>query len=208
MKILLVGASGVIGRAIYQRLSPHHDVRAASKRSCELKVDLANPNSIRTLLEHVGPLDAIISAAGEGQVKPVLELTDLDFHRATQVQLMGQINLFRFGLPYLRTGGSITLTSGMAALHDFPGASAIAMACAGLNRFVQAAAAELNAEDIRLNVVSPVLVRETLVHMGLPPHDGLSADDTAKAYETALLGTLTGAILNPVDVAHSTIHAA
>ncbi len=189
-RILLIGAGGTIGRAVHRRLAERHDVVAAGRSRSPHRVDLADPASIDALLDEVGPLDAIVSTAGDGRVAPLSELTDEDFRRATDVQLMGQVELVRRGVRRLRDGGSVTLTSGMAGRMNFPGAAAIAMACAGLERFVVAAASEL--EGVRLNVVSPAIVRESLEQMGLPPDGGVSADDTAKAYVAAVEGTMHG----------------
>jgi enoyl-[acyl-carrier-protein] reductase (NADH) len=130
-------------------------------------------------------------------VRPVTQLTDADYHRATQVQLMGQINVFRHGQGNLTTGGSVTLTSGEAARLAFPGAAAIAMACARLERFVAAAGPEL--DGVRLNVVSPSIVQESLAAMGLSGDMGVSAADTAKAYVAAVHGTMNGERLSTAD---------
>jgi len=53
-----------------------------------------------------------------------------------------------------------------------PDTSAISMACAAIEAFVKAAALEL--QDIRLNVVSPIFVKESMAQMGLPTEGGLS----------------------------------
>ncbi len=192
-RILLVGATGTIGTAVHNRLAKTYDVVPASRANSELKVDLGDSDSIEALFERVGPLDAIVSTAGEGQVRPLLQLTDADYGRATDVQLMGQINLFRKGVGLLREGGSVTLTSGLAARQPFPGAAAIGMACAGLERFVASAATEL--EGVRINVVAPSIVRESLEQMGLPTDGGVSAEDTAEAYLAAVEGTMHGTVI-------------
>jgi len=186
-----VGASGTIGRAVHHQLAESHDVVAASRSQCQLKVDLADTASIAALFDQIEPVDAIVCTAGAGEVRPLAELTDDDYRRAIDVQLMGQINLFRQGLPRLTDGGSVTLTSGAAAQHSFPGAAAIGMACAGLERFVAFAGEEL--QGVRLNVVSPIIVKESLEQMNLPTEHGVSADDTAKAYLAAVEGSMHGA---------------
>lgn len=162
----------------------------ASRSQSELRVDLADRESIEALLEQVGPVDAIVCTAGDGRVRPISELTDDDFRRAIDIQLMGQIHLFRHGVRHLRDDGSVTLTSGMAARQHFPGAAAIGMACAGLERFVCSAGEELR--GVRLNVVSPAIVKESLEQLGLPAAGGVSADDTARAYLAAVDGSMHG----------------
>ncbi|MBL4740865.1 MAG: short chain dehydrogenase [Sneathiella sp.] len=199
MKVLVVGASGVIGSAVVKALSDKHQIITASRSTGDVKVDLSKPESIRAMLAQVGQVDAIISAAGEAEIKPLDAMTDQDFDRASGMQLMGQINLFRYGRYTLAPGGSVTLTSGIASKINFPGAAAIGMACAGLERFTDAASQELT--EIRLNVVSPVSVTESMEKLGWPTEGTLSAADTAKSYLAALNGTMNGQTLSTPEYA-------
>jgi NAD(P)-dependent dehydrogenase (short-subunit alcohol dehydrogenase family) len=194
MKILVVGASGVIGNAVVKAFSDEHQVVSASRTAGDISVDLSDPVSIRAMFDQVGEVDAIVSAAGEADIKPLDALTDVDYDRASGMQLMGQINLFRIGRDSLTPGGSVTLTSGTASKHNFPGAAAIGMACAGLERFADAAAQELT--DIRLNVVSPSSVTESMEKLGWPTTGTITAADTAKSYMAAVTGTMNGQTLN------------
>jgi NAD(P)-dependent dehydrogenase (short-subunit alcohol dehydrogenase family) len=59
---------------------------------------------------------------------------------------------------------------------------------------VRSAALELNG-NLRVNVVSPGWVAETLVSMGKDPADGIPAADVAKAYERSLMEDLTGQVI-------------
>jgi len=194
MKVLIVGASGVIGSAVVKALSSKHQVITASRSGGDVKVDLSKPESIRAMFAQIGQVDAIISAAGEAEIKPLDALTDQDYDRASGMQLMGQINLFRYGRNSIAPGGSVTLTSGIASKINFQGAAAIGMACAGLERFTDAASQELT--DIRLNVVSPVSVTESMEKLGWPTEGTISATDTAKSYLAALNGTMNGQTLS------------
>ncbi|WIY24512.1 short chain dehydrogenase [Parasedimentitalea psychrophila] len=199
MKILVVGASGVIGSAIVNALSGEHQVISASRSSGDVNVDLSNPASIRAMFAQIDQVDAIISAAGEADIKPLEALTDQDYDRASGMQLMDQINLFRYGKDSLAPGGSVTLTSGAASKYNFPGAAAIGMAFAGLERFADAAAQELT--DIRLNVVSPTSVTESMEKLGWPTEGSITAADTAKSYLAAVTGTMNGQTLSTAEYA-------
>ena len=190
MRVLIIGASGVIGGALAERLRAEHTVVTASRSHGDHRVDLADPASIRRLFEAVGPLDAIVCTAGDAVLRPVDDLTDADFERALRVQLMGQIDVFRFGRARLAPGGAVVLTSGEAARRDFPGAAAVAMACAGLERFVAAAATETT--GVRLNVVSPTVVAESLAALGWPTTGAVSAAATAEVYVSVLQGDAHG----------------
>src|SRR3712207_2869466 len=125
MRILLVGASGTIGKAIAAALRPRHDVIEASRRKSPERVDLTDEDSIRFLYHRLGRLDAVVVAAGGAAYKPLAELTDADFARGFRHKLMSQVNIVRIGIPELTDGGSFTLTSGMLAHQPAPGSSAV-----------------------------------------------------------------------------------
>ena len=64
LRILLIGASGVLGRAIAAELSPRHDIISAGSKTGDIRIDITDPASIEAALKSVGPLDAVASAAG------------------------------------------------------------------------------------------------------------------------------------------------
>src|SRR5438105_9056308 len=80
MRILLIGATGTIGKAIAAALSRRHEVLFASRQQAPLHVDIADPASIRSLYAHVGKVGAVISAAGQARFKPLDELLMFPIH--------------------------------------------------------------------------------------------------------------------------------
>jgi NAD(P)-dependent dehydrogenase (short-subunit alcohol dehydrogenase family) len=196
MRILLIGATGTIGRAIAAALGNRHDVIPASRHKAHESVDISNPQSIRDLFSRVGRVDAIVSAAGQAAFKPLAELTDADFSLGIVNKLMGQVNLVRFGLQSLNDNGSVTLTSGILAQQPAPGAAAISLVNAGLEGFTRGAALEAP-RGIRVNVVSPPWVTETLQAMGRPTTGGLPAKVVARSYIDSVEGRMTGQVLSP-----------
>ena len=54
MKILIVGASGTIGRAVAAELGQRHEVIAAGRSSGDVRIDITDPASIRAAFENVG----------------------------------------------------------------------------------------------------------------------------------------------------------
>ena len=110
MRILVIGATGTIGRAIVEALASRHEVISASHHSAPLTVDLGQPDSIRALYQAAGPLDAVVCAAGQARFAPLDSLSDDDFQFSLDNKLMGQVNLVRFGFDRIREGGSFTLT--------------------------------------------------------------------------------------------------
>ncbi|MEX1210484.1 MAG: sugar nucleotide-binding protein [Candidatus Nanopelagicales bacterium] len=128
MRILLVGANGLLGTAVDQALRAQgHDVVAASRTNGE-RVDLIDAASIAALYERIGTVDGVASAAG---VTPFAALTDLslDHYRAGVMdKLLGQVALVNLGMQHVSDGGSFTLISGVIAEDPIPTGSVAATA--------------------------------------------------------------------------------
>jgi NAD(P)-dependent dehydrogenase (short-subunit alcohol dehydrogenase family) len=196
MKIVVIGATGTIGGAVVKLLRQRHQVIAVSRSSGDYRADITDKASIETALRAIGKVDAIVSAAGSAVFKPLTALTDSDFDKSLQDKLMGQVNVVRAGAQYIQSGGSITLTSGILAQEPMPGSAAISLVNAGLEGFGRAAALELQSAKVRVNVVSPPWVRETLVALNMNPSSGLPADEVAKAYAQSVEGSASGEIID------------
>jgi NAD(P)-dependent dehydrogenase (short-subunit alcohol dehydrogenase family) len=196
MRILVVGATGTIGRAVVAALEGHHDVVPVSFHKTAVTVDLAHSGSIAAMYQQVGAVDAVVSAAGQAKFAPLHDLTDADFALSVANKLMGQVNLVRLGLPSVREKGSFTLTSGILARSPMVGSAAISLVNAAIEGFVRAAALEAP-RGIRVNVVSPPWVTETLQALGMDQAQGIPATTVARAYVQSVAGTQTGAVIEP-----------
>lgn len=191
MKIVVVGATGTIGRALVAALRDKHEIVAISRSTAENRADITDKASLERAFAAIGAVDAIVSAAGGAVFKPLAALSDADFEKCLHDKLMGQVNVVRVGASYVRPGGSITITSGVLAQEPMPGAAAISLVNAGLEGFGRAAALELK-NKVRVNVVSPPWVSETLVALKMDPKNGLPAAEVAKAYVRSVEGDATG----------------
>jgi len=197
MKILVIGASGTIGKAVVAAASTDNEIITANHNSGDFQVNLEDAASIKAMFEQVGKIDAVVSVAGQANFGPLAELKDADFQLGLQNKLMGQVNLLRIGQDYINRGGSLTLTSGILSRHPIPGSASIAMLNGALESFIRAAALEI--EQIRINVVAPAFVKETMDMMGMDSTQGISAADTAKAYIAGLNGNQHGQTLDAAD---------
>ncbi len=195
MKILLIGATGTIGAAVAQALETRHEVLRAGRTRLALAVDLEDKESIRRLYAKVGRVDAVVSAAGQAAFRPLPALSDADIALGLGSKLMGQINLVRLGLDTLTDNGSFTLTSGILSRQPMPGGAAISMVNAGLEGFVRGASLELP-RGLRINVVSPGWVTETLMALKMDPGKGIPAAQVAKVYVKAIEGSMNGQTLD------------
>jgi NAD(P)-dependent dehydrogenase (short-subunit alcohol dehydrogenase family) len=190
MKIVVIGATGTIGKAVAEALAARHEVVRVS-RSGPVKADLEDAASLARLFETVKDVDAVVCCAGSAAFKPLLQLTDGDFQLGLRSKLMGQVNLVRIAAQHLRDGGSITLTSGVLAHEPMPGGAAISLVNAALEGFVTGAGIELP-RGLRVNVVSPPWIAETLVALKMDPKGGIPAAACANAYVAAVEGKEQG----------------
>ena len=46
LRILVIGASGVLGRAVVDELKPRHEIITAGSKSGDIRIDIADPASI------------------------------------------------------------------------------------------------------------------------------------------------------------------
>jgi NAD(P)-dependent dehydrogenase (short-subunit alcohol dehydrogenase family) len=193
-KIVIFGATGTIGKAVVAALSPQYEVLQVGHRQGAFRADLADADSIRNVFKAIGPVDAIVSTAGAARFGPLQNLTDEDFRYSLANKLMGQVNLARLGLEYLNAKGSITLTSGVLARKPMVGSAVISLVNAGLEGFARAAALEAP-RGIRVNVVSPPWVTETLKALNMDPSPDKPAAEVAKGYVKSVEGPESGQVI-------------
>jgi NAD(P)-dependent dehydrogenase (short-subunit alcohol dehydrogenase family) len=195
MKIIVVGGTGTIGSEVVKALGARHEVVSIS-RSSQPAVDYAKPETITGLFAKVGAVDAVISCAGGGVFKPLDQLTDADFEKTLQDKLMGQVRLAMAALRHVKANGSITVTGGVMSHEPALGGAAISLVNAGLEGFVRGAAFEAK-NGVRVNLVSPPWVTETLEKLGMTNDRHLSAAHVARAYVASVEGRHNGEILDP-----------
>lgn len=193
MRILVIG-EGTIGSEVARILAKENDVAVAS-RTGRLKIDIGNPSSIEAALASLGPMDAVISCAASAALISLADAALGEMERVVANKLFGQIELTRQAMRVLAENGAIVLTSGVIPA-DLQGRSAGALTNAALEAFVAAAAEEMP-RGIRLNVVSPGWVAETLTSLGLPADAGTPVLKVAESYVGAVYGNFRGRRLVP-----------
>lgn len=193
-KIMVVGATGTLGSAVVQLLEERADVIPVAHSTGKYQMDVGDTESIRRVLAEIGQIDAVVSVgAGPVVFKPASEMSIADYRQSLQVKLLGQIDLTLQAIPYLNEGGSVTLTTGILN-HDFiPMGSAAAMVNNAVEGFVQSASLELP-RGIRLNVVSPALLAESLDKYAdfFPGFETVAANKVAQAYRKSIDGIRNG----------------
>jgi NAD(P)-dependent dehydrogenase (short-subunit alcohol dehydrogenase family) len=192
-KVLVIGATGLLGRAVVKALSGQAQVVEASKSHKENSVDISNPQSLADLFKRVGTVDSVICTAGMADFKDYSLIQDSDWEFGIHNKLMGQVNVVRYGAPYVNAGGSILLTTGVLSLYPVPGSSIITTVNAAVEAFVKSAALEL-AQKVRVNAVSPGWVQETLAALNMDVSQGLAASEIAQSYLQLVNSDVSGVI--------------
>jgi NAD(P)-dependent dehydrogenase (short-subunit alcohol dehydrogenase family) len=194
-RILLVGASGTLGKAVATQLRQQHEVITASRSDAQHPVDLGSDNSVNALLRVIGPVDAIIATTGNVHFGPLTQMSTTQFQQGLQDKLLGQVRLALLGQHHLNDGGSITLTTGILTEQPIAqGANATAVN-AGIEGFVRAAALELP-RGLRINVVSPSVLQEAWDAYAdfFPGFEAVSATRAALAYQRSVDGIANGQV--------------
>jgi NAD(P)-dependent dehydrogenase (short-subunit alcohol dehydrogenase family) len=190
LKVILLGASGIIGREIDKALSPNHEVVRAG-RNGDVKVDYSDTPSVKAMFEKVGTFDALITAVGrDSAFKSYADLTDEDFEYGFQRKFMAQINLVRIGTPYANDGASFTLSSGYLSDYPNPASAATGPFNAAVDSFARTVGPMLP-RGIRVNVVSPAPVVS-------PDETGrgvVTASQAAGGYIKSVEGTMNGEVI-------------
>jgi NAD(P)-dependent dehydrogenase (short-subunit alcohol dehydrogenase family) len=198
MKVIVIGATGTIGRAVVQAIGSRHEVIPVSFSKSALKVDIADPMSIAKMFATTGRVNAVISAAGLAKFGPMASLSDADFAFCLENKLMGQVNLVRLGIEHVNDNGSITLTSGILSRRPMSGSTAISLVNSALEGFGRAAALEMP-RGIRINIVSPNWVTDTLKAFNMDPAIGTPVEVVARAYLQALEGSMSGTVIDAIE---------
>ena len=200
MKIIIIGGKGTIGKKVSAHLSTKHEIIIAGRTSGDVTVDISDSQSIKTMFESIGKVDAIICIAGEAKWAAFDSLTEEDFYIGLRSKLMGQVNLVRIGQDYLNPGGSLTLTTGILADYPVVLTTSAAMVNGGIHSFVKAVSLELK-NGLRINIVSPGLVEDAAEKYDayFPGQNPVSMDKVIDAYVSSVEGKETGEIIRIYD---------
>lgn len=196
-KILVVGATGTIGKAIVAELESDCDVISVGGRSGEYTVDITSSNSITALYKKFHTVDAVVCAAARGVVfSPLIEMTKEIYLQSMQSKLLGQIDLVVQGIKLLGKHVSFTLTSGLLNFDPIAMGSAASMVNGAIEGFVCAAAIDMPGKQ-RINVISPALLVESAekYHDFFPGYSTVPASTVALAYRKSIMGKQTGKII-------------
>lgn len=191
MKIIVVGATGTIGKEVTKELQKKNEVICAS-RNGDVKVDITSKESIKNMFEQTKNFDALICCAGGGHFGEFDKMQEEDFYKGIRGKLVGQINLVLIGKDYINPNGVFTLTSGLLSDNPQKGAIGISTVNGAINSFVKAASIEF-VSSVRINAVSPGLVSKNRKPL-FPGFDLIPIEYVVNGYLQSLNGTASGKV--------------
>ncbi len=195
-KIIVVGATGKLGREVVEGLEKDYEVIKASRSGPDLKIDAFDFESVSDVFASVGPFDGLVSCIGSTPFKTFDELSMEDFATGLSTKCFSQLNLAKAAIPYLTDNGSITLTSGIIGDEPILGGSCAAAANGALNMCVSTLAAEY-AGKLRINIVSPSIIENSVEYYGML-FDGFeptSKESIIQAYRRTISAPISGRVL-------------
>lgn len=207
---IVLGGSGSIGSALARRLATDGEVVIAGRDREKLDaiadeidgrgvvIDGRDPEQVLALAREVAEdgLDTLTCCIGSIVLSPAHATTPETWNEVVATNLTAAFACVRAAgtvLPKLG-GGSVALVSSSAATTGMPNHEAIAAAKAGVEGLVRAAAATYAGRGVRVNAVSPGLVRTPLA----APLLGSEAMEKASLAMHPL-----GRLGEPSDIAHA-----
>ena len=178
-KILVVGATGGLGRAIARFLSAKGATLFISGRNEEalsviaqdlgadsLALNLNNASERVSLVATVGALDGVVYAAGVSPVAPVRYLKDADITTCLDLNTTVPLLLVRDLLKQkkLNAGASIVWLSSVASSRGTAGYAAYSASKAALEAAARCLALELATKAMRVNCLAPGMIETSMAN--------------------------------------------
>ncbi|KAM7214852.1 oxidoreductase [Rhypophila decipiens] len=163
--------------------------------------DVRNEASFTELLVSLAPLDHIVFSSVDKIIRGPLAEADLDEAKYLfGVKFWGSVVVAKAIAKHhiLSSGGSLTLTSGAAAIRPKKNATIGSALNAGVITLTAALADELAAKKIRVNTVIPGLVKTELWDKL-----GHSAEKQAEIFENGQQSLPVGFVATPEDIAEA-----
>ena len=148
------GARVVIAGRSRERLQAARAVLGDGVRTVAL--DVGDEMGTRALFSELGPVDHVFITAGAVLFDPKLAPDAASVRPALDTRFWGAFNAAKFAAANMSTGGSITFTSGTAAMRPIRGASVAGASCGAVEAFARSLAVDL--APIRVNTIQPGLI--------------------------------------------------
>ena len=166
-------------------------------KAIAVQADVAKSVDVKRLFaatkDAFGRLDILVNNAGVFNFLPLEQVTEQDFHRQFDANVLGPILTTREALAYFgEAGGSVINLSSIASINPVPNSVVYSASKSAVDAVTKALANELAGRKIRVNAIAPgMTATEGLANMGVD-------DAVAKSIGA---GLPMGRIGNPRDIA-------
>lgn len=153
------------GRAAEALAPVKRDVEALDRRALAIAADVADPaqaaGCVRQTIDAFGRLDVLVHCAGGPAPGSLLEVDAESWYKAFDIHVHAVYHLARAVVPCMAEHGEgvILLISSAAGARGCAGAIAYGVAKGAIPQFTRALARELADYKIRVNCVSPGIIR-------------------------------------------------
>ncbi|MGC2298103.1 MAG: glucose 1-dehydrogenase [Acidobacteriaceae bacterium] len=173
------------------------EIKAQGGKAIAVQGDVAKAADVERIFAETkkafGRVDVLVNNAGVYEFAPIGDVTEKQFHRLFDTNVLGPILATREAAKYLGEGGSV-INVGSVASTSGPAASTVYSATKGaLDSVTRALANELGPKKIRVNSINPGPVETEGVHAA-----GFIGSDFLKG---AIAQTPLGRIGQPGDIA-------
>lgn len=136
------------------------EIVANGGQAIAIQGDVSNSSDVRRMLEQAtnafGSLDILVNNAGVYKAMPISDITETEFHREININLLGPLLTIRESLKHFREAGGSIINIGSAASRSLPAEYSIyAASKSGLDAITGVLAKELAPRRIRVNSVNP-----------------------------------------------------
>ncbi|CAH0994989.1 2,3-dihydro-2,3-dihydroxybenzoate dehydrogenase [Emticicia aquatica] len=181
---LIVGASSGIGFSLAQTLIEQGaNVFSASRTQPNLALkhftwDASIPDN-QVFSDLPTTLDGIVYCPGTINLKPFNRLTNEDFQKDFQINVLGAINVIQTNLNRLKLAGnaSIVLFSTVAVQTGMGFHASVAASKGAIEGLAKSLAAEFSVSKIRVNAIAPSLTDTPLAKMLLSSPEKIEASN-------------------------------
>jgi 3-oxoacyl-[acyl-carrier protein] reductase len=139
------------------------EITSSGGKAIAIGGDVSKAGDVKRLFEETqksfGSVDVLVNNAGVFKFEPLEEITEKEFHRHFDINVLGTILATQEALKYFpRSGGSIINISSISSENPVPNSALYSATKGAIDTITMALAKELGPRKIRVNTVAPGLV--------------------------------------------------